>query len=256
MRLLNQMINIISSGMPFQFASAFARQIYDSGAYPSPNNVPRNHKHVVNCLAFCPNPNPTADSWAKAYTDNQETKLIMSRLQISPERGWSKKDLSSVDAQFRVHLRKGAISMSHGQLVLFIDLASEGKRLMLIVVPKSLRRDIFAAYHAAPTAGHMGPYKTLHQIRLRFFWPKVCTDVFNWCQQCAHCIATSTSIRRHSELMFSWPVSTPFFNLHLDLWQPGKTEETFSGSTHLLAAMCDLTGFVVCHPVSIQPLKD
>jgi hypothetical protein len=49
--------------------------------------------------------------------------------------------------------------------------------------------------------------------------------------------------------MFSWPVSTPFFILHIDLWQPGKTEERFSGSTHLLAAMCDLTGFVICHPV-------
>ena len=49
--------------------------------------------------------------------------------------------------------------------------------------------------------------------------------------------------------MFSWPVSTPFFILHIDLWQPGKTEEVFSGSTHLFAAMCDLTGFIICHPV-------
>jgi hypothetical protein len=41
-----------------------------------------------------------------------------------------------------------------------------------------------------------------------------------------------------------------FFILHIDLWQQGKTEELFSGPTHLLAAMCDLTGFVICHPVS------
>ena len=44
-------------------------------------------------------------------------------------------------------------------------------------------------------------------------------------------------------------MSTPFFILHIDLWQPGKTEEVFSGSKHLLAAMCDLTGFIICHPV-------
>jgi hypothetical protein len=37
---------------------------------------------------------------------------------------------------------------------------------MLIVVPQSLRRDVFSAYHATPIAGHMGVYKTLHRIRL------------------------------------------------------------------------------------------
>ena len=173
----------------------------------------------------------------------------MSSLHINSGHKWSKKELSKVDAQFRDHLQTGSIAFSHGRLVLYLKLASESQRLMLIVVPEPLRRDIFSAYHAAPTAGHMGPYKTLNRIRLCFFWPKVRTDVFDWCHQCAHCIATSNNIRRHSDLMFSWPVSTPFFILHLDLWQPGKTEEVFSGSTHLLAAMCDLSGFIICHPV-------
>jgi hypothetical protein len=49
--------------------------------------------------------------------------------------------------------------------------------------------------------------------------------------------------------MFSWPVRIPFFILHIDLWQPGKTEEVISESTHLLAAMCDLSVFIICNPV-------
>ena len=248
-QLTDHAVDGITSGIPFQLAAAFARQIFDNGTFMFPNEDKRNHKYVVNCLAYTPKPVPTADSWSQAYKEDPETWLILSRLQSNAKHRWSKKDLSAVHAQFWDHLRTESIALVHDRLVLYLKLPSNGKQLMLIVVPQSLRRNIFSAYHAAPTAGHMGPYKTLHRIQLRFFWPKVRADVFDWCQQCAHCIATSNSIRRHSELMFSWPVSTPFFILHIDLWQPGKTEERFSGSTHLLAAMCDLTGFVICHPV-------
>jgi hypothetical protein len=64
---------------------------------------------------------------------------------------------------------------------------------MLIVVPLALRRDIFAAYHAAPSAGHLKFYKTLHRLRSRFFWPRMRSDISEWCRSCAHCITTDTS---------------------------------------------------------------
>jgi PAS domain-containing protein len=127
---------------------------------------------------------------------------------------------------------------------------------MLIVVPEGLRRDVFAAYHAAPSAGHLRFYKTLHRLRSRFFWPRMRSDIFEWCRSCAYCIATNSSIRKSSELVFSWPVSQPFYVLHVDLWVPGKTTATWDGSTHVLAAMCDLTGFVVSLTTSYVEAED
>jgi hypothetical protein len=41
----------------------------------------------------------------------------------------------------------------------------------LVIVPEGLQRIIFEAYHANPTSGHLGEYKTLHRIRLRFLFP-------------------------------------------------------------------------------------
>ena len=38
----------------------------------------------------------------------------------------------------------------------------------IIIVPNPLRSKIFIHYHAGPTGGHMGEYKTLFRIRLRF----------------------------------------------------------------------------------------
>jgi hypothetical protein len=120
---------------------------------------------------------------------------------------------------------------------------------MLIVVPLSLRRDIFSAYHASPSTGHMGIYKTLHRIRLRFFWPQSRKDVTNWVLQCPHCIASNGTVSRNSELIFSWPLCCPFYILHVDLWAPGDIAN-YRGETYLLNAMCDLTGFVLVNATS------
>jgi len=103
---------------------------------------------------------------------------------------------------------------------------------------------IFNAYHATPTEGHFGEYKTLHRIRLRFFWPGCRKDINRWIIACPECILSNSKTHRGSELIYSWPVSTPFYIIHVDIWSPGDTTSA-RGYSHFLAAMCDLTGFVI-----------
>ena len=52
--LLASAVNLIPSSIPFQSAAAFARLIFDKGAFPFPNDDPRNHEHVINCFAYIP----------------------------------------------------------------------------------------------------------------------------------------------------------------------------------------------------------
>jgi hypothetical protein len=106
----------------------------------------------------------------------------------------------------------------------------------------------FNVFHGSPICGHFGVYKTLFRIRVRFFWPRCRQDVIDWIKECAHCILADKSVRRHSEVLFSWPVTAPMFALHCDLWSPGSAIAD-SGAAHLLSAMCDLTQFVVSVPV-------
>ena len=48
--------------------------------------------------------------------------------------------------------------------------------------------------------------------------------------------------------MFSWPVSSPFVILHVDLWIPSHhTNE--NGNMALMNSMCNMTQFVVVIPV-------
>ena len=44
--------------------------------------------------------------------------------------------------------------------------------------------------------------------------------------------------------MFSWPVSSPFAIIHVDLWMPGKYTDT-NGNMALMNTMCDMSYFVV-----------
>ena len=86
--------------------------------------------------------------------------------------------------------------------------------------------------HASHVAGHMGEYKTLYHIRLRFFWPRMRTDIKEWIQ----------------ELMFSWPISSPFAILHVDLRSPRHMTNQH-GCITLMNTMYNMTQFVVVVPV-------
>ena len=49
--------------------------------------------------------------------------------------------------------------------------------------------------------------------------------------------------------MFSWPVSSPFAIIYVDLWMPGKYTDS-NGNMALMNTMCDTSQFVVVVPVT------
>ena len=119
------------------------------------------------------------------------------------------------------------------------------QQLSLIVVTKPLRRKFFRHFHTGPTGSHMGKYKTLYRMRLWFFWPGLRTDLTAWDRGCAHCLSYNVWRNQKQELHFSWPVTIPFYIMHVNLWDAGTSLSKKSASRHILNAMCDLSQFVV-----------
>ena len=70
------------------------------------------------------------------------------------------------------------------------------------------------------------------------------SDIYQWIKEYPHCRLTFHWRRRDHELMFSWPVSSPFAIIHVDLWMPGKYTDSNSNMA-LMNAMCDMSQFVV-----------
>jgi hypothetical protein len=144
-------------------------------------------------------------------------------------------------------LLQGAIELVNGRLCISHLVDRHSHLLLLIIEPAALRRTMFVAYHAAPTCGHMGRYKTLFRLRQRFFWPSMHKQFDEMVAACPHCALASSRKQVKSELMFGWPLDSPFFTLHVDLWSTGDANGDGSQS-HLLNSMCDMTQFVVSTP--------
>lgn len=192
---------------------------------------------------------PNLIKWDTEYDTDPCTRSILSILQCNNEKDWCKETLQDIHSSYHTPLKKGQVQIVDGKLIFFKPIFKNIKYIGLIIVPESLRRKLFSHYHASPIGGHMGEYKTLFRMRQRFYWPNMREDIKQWIKGCPYCIESNIWRKRKNELHFSWPVTAPFYIMHIDLWQPGKLI-TKSGTTiFLLNCMCDLTQFVVSEVV-------
>jgi hypothetical protein len=233
---------------PFQLGRHFVDHLIDIHLFAHLDTTQSPTGFVARCLtSSASRPIPTSLDWTAAYNQDPDCTLLLQRLTAGAP--FSRADILSLHSAYRDYVRQDRLSLVDRKLVVFQPVQNNTEMIMLIIVPASLRRDIFSAYHATPATGHMGIYKTLHRIRLRFFWPHNRKDITDWVLQCPHCLASNGAVSRNSELVFSWPLCCPFYILHVDLWAPGDIAN-YRGETYLLNAMCDLTGFVLVSATS------
>ena len=94
----------------------------------------------------------------------------------------------------------------------------------------------------------MGEYKKLYHITSRFYFPKIRDDIKTWVQSCAHCTTYNVWRNRKSELYFFWPITTPFWIMHIDLWCPGHILDSTEKKGQLMNVIFNLTQFVLSTP--------
>ena len=86
--------------------------------------------------------------------------------------------IQSVYISYKQHLKKGHIVLLGGKLLLLKPINMDTILISLIIVPASIHRKLFD-HHAGPSDGHMGEYKTLYRLRLRFFWSGLREEINN-----------------------------------------------------------------------------
>ena len=70
-----------------------------------------------------------------------------------------------------------------------------------LVVPQSLRHQMFTHTHAGPLAAHLGSQRMLAQLRRLYYWPGMRRDIDAWCRQCEGCaISRGPPSRPHGHL--------------------------------------------------------
>src|SRR6266481_4587786 len=57
----------------------------------------------------------------------------------------------------------------------------------IYVLDSSLRLHVLQYLHDHPLAGHYGQSKTLYQVHLNYYWPRLLTYIKNYCKSCTTC---------------------------------------------------------------------
>ena len=61
------------------------------------------------------------------------------------------------------------------------------KRVLQIVIPVALRRDIMYYCHGHQTSGHFGKRRSLERLSRRYYWPGMSGDLIRWVATCPQC---------------------------------------------------------------------
>jgi hypothetical protein len=210
-------------------------------------NHTRHHKHSSIARCHLTTQLPTTDDWKSSYALDKDTNYLIGRI-TTDKTPLSEHEIRNVHESYRHALRENRIHFRNNRLLLFTSIASSHRFLCLIIVPESLRQLVFFAYHASGSGAHMGAFKTLLLIRTRFFWPRMRKLIMAWVKGCAGCIPTAVRNREGTGLLHTWPITTPFAILSVDMWKPGEVVNA-DGYIALLNAMCDMTQFIVSAPV-------
>ena len=113
-----------------------------------------------------------------------------------------------------------------------------------LVVPKPLRATVLQKAHSQ-TNGHFSALKTYHQLRQKFFWNSMYTDVVSLVRECATC-SRGRYTRMTRQQMKSVPIHTRGAFIYADILGPFTKSESF---TYILVVIEQTTHFVELYPL-------
>ncbi len=121
----------------------------------------------------------------------------------------------------------------------------------LQLVPREFYNIIFIAFHANQVGTHLNLVRTLHQIRLRFYWPSMFSYVKQMCNTQFGCALSNPTCGKSSELVYGFPIKAPFLVMHFDAYSyiAGK-HSGFKGSKVYLISCCSMCSFAYMEPVT------
>ena len=97
-----------------------------------------------------------------------------------------------------------------------------------LAVPTNMRDNVLKSYHDALSGGHQGQERTYEAIRLKYFWPKMYSDIQTYVKTCEQCQQAKRYIHQKQALLKPLPIGQTFSRLHIDILGPiNKTKEGY-----------------------------
>ena len=190
---------------------------------------------------------PSREQWIQAYRNDKEM-CALTTLVLKPDL-INNKSLAEINHNYRGAIRNSYICIEDDMLIFKEPIGGSSSYTRLQIVPREFYNVIFVAFHTNPIGGHLNPYRTLHRIRLRFYFPGMYTYIVKMCSTCPGCALSNPTCSKSSELIYGFPVEAPFKVMHFDGFSAG-TQKGFEGNECFLIGCCGMTAFACVEPVS------
>ena len=130
-----------------------------------------NNDHTTRpkCYLYSSSPSNLLD-WNNIYSDDSDTKVIITTLLGYKPDDTPKKVIESVHMVYMQHLKNGHIVITCKKIMLYKPVNVATKCTGLIITPKFPHRKLFDNFHSGPSEGYLSTYKILFSLQMWFFW--------------------------------------------------------------------------------------
>ena len=132
-------------------------------------------------------------------------------------------------------------------LIVMTRTGSEGPRL---VVPETLKAYVLMMHHNVATAGHQGKNRTVKQLALGFYWPKMKEDAARWVRACLACRRRKTPRPKNAGIRTVKHASYPNETVAMDILGPFMLST--GGNIWVLTMIDHFTRWPVAIPIAAR----
>jgi hypothetical protein len=175
---------------------------------------------------------PTTRQWIECTASDAELKLIKSMI-IDPSL-ITKANLAQFNYNYCSPLRRSQLTLEDDIIILKEPIVGGPLYTRLCMVLADLRNILFVAFHANPIGGHFDAPRTLHRIRLRYYWPHMYKYIVRMCNACPRCALSNPTKARALDLVYNFPLDAPFRVVFVDAYSTGKHTGFKGSDTYLL----------------------
>ena len=123
-----------------------------------------------------------------------------------------------------------------------------------LAIPRKLRDNVLKSYHDALSGGHQGQERTYEAIRMKYFWPKMFSDIQTYVKTCIPCQQAKRYIHQKQALLKPLPIGHVFSRLHIDIL--GPLPKTKDGYRYILMVVDSFSKWTEAFPLQTMEARE